>query len=275
MELEDKLIGMKRTIFIVTLFFAFKAINAQRIFGIDEEFGLLHINEKTKVRIETKYLSPPSYAGMGGVQEFVVLNDTIKSRSYNYGEAIRKDEGYSAFYEQYPFLIKIRNNDFSIVNNPNDSLVYDDKGRIKEEFGLQLGDKSGKLYSRFKYLNDTTIFEIAITYLNINSSCYLYELDSKHNLKSVKESTIGTKQAINDSVDYIKADFWKQTQFNYNKSRSRIENIKTFVLENKNRIPQTTQFFIYKNGRPVSSYVRDEKTKKITYRQTYKYTTIK
>lgn len=266
---------MKRILTFAILTCFLNVLNAQKILGVDEQFGLLYINENKKVRIETKYFAPSSYSGMGSINEFIFKNDTIKSRTLNYGDVMQEFEGYSARFEIFPFTVKVRNNGDIFFSSKDDSLIYDDKGRVREQYGLQFGDKSKKLYARFKYLSDTTIFETGITYFNVNSSGYLYELDAKCNLKSVKEFTIDTKDAIRDSVDYERIDFWKQTLFKYNKTRTRIESIQLFILDGKKRILQTTQFFIYKKDRPISSYVRDEKTGKIIYTQKYKYTTIK
>src|SRR5690606_20719914 len=186
-------------------------LDSQRICPLDEKLGLLYINYETKVSINTFYISGID-SGMGQIYEYVIENDSIKSRSLSYNPDEPVDTVFRSNIYFYPFYIRTKNNFFTIPNPEDpmaysdyrnkDSIVFDSKGNVKEHY-IKIPDYPYiVLSSKFLYLNDTTIVEIDPGWSNPYATVYKYDLDSEYNLKSVWEGSVEKQKADVDSLDY-------------------------------------------------------------------------
>jgi hypothetical protein len=236
------------SLFILLAFF--EVTTAQRICPLDGNMGLLYLSKGSEVSIKTKHVG----ANMGGIYMFKDVGGVIKGKSKDLGDGDFDGDYDELFYYHYPEFIKIRNNDFLLSNKENDSLVLDSKGRAIEVYRKAGNQLSNAIRLKYHYLNDTTVLEtVAIPHAADSSSETLYELDSKFNLKAIKEG---------DNI----------TRFNYDKTCTRIINIEMLATDAMNKmVLQSTHTFIYRNNKPIKSFVYDVKKKAVVYEQVYSY----
>ena len=80
---------MKKVISLFVMVIFIVNLKAQRICPLDEQLGLLYIKNGAKVSINTQYVSGID-SGMRQIYEYIMENDSIKSRylSYNPDEPV-------------------------------------------------------------------------------------------------------------------------------------------------------------------------------------------
>jgi hypothetical protein len=257
----------KTTLFITILVF-FGAADAQFICPLDE-MALLYIGNNTEVSIKTKYLNSKAYNNVGGIYKFRSANGVIKCKILDLDSSDSGEDYEESLYFHYPEFIKIRNNDFLLSTKKNDSLIVDDKGRVIEVYRKYYYEATYGFGLKYRYLNDTTVLEYARNPRARDSSISIYELDSKFNLKAIKEGDY-KKDFFALGVDDIQV--FSVITFKYDKIKARINNIEMLNANEKNKMMLASkQTFIYKNNRPIKSFVFDVKKKTIVYEQIYTY----
>lgn len=254
-------------LYSILLFFS-KMTAAQQICPLDGNLALLYIKNSSEVTIKTKYFDA-SNAGITGIYKFRKSGDKVKCESLNYDPLTKTTDTFQEpgpYY--YPELVKIKNNGFALSNTEGDSLILDEKERVIKAYRKLDEQRKSFIYVNIRYINDTTILENQLMPHVVDSSFYIYELDSKLNLKAIKEG-VSIVPFVNVTISDI--DFFNIIKFVYTGIDKKVGNIQTYIVKGKDHILQTTQTFIYKNGRPVKSQVFDAKSRKIIYEQTYSY----
>lgn len=243
----------KKALVLFILLCSFTLIKAQHICPLDGNFALLYIKNLSEVTVSTKYYDA-SNKGVGGIYKFEKKAGKIIS-----------DDSHRYYY---PEFIKIRNNDFTVSNTKDDSLLLDDKGRVITVYRSLDGSKKNFATIHIRYINDTTILENRVIPHSRDSSIAVYELDATFNLKAVKE---GISKAPFFEANINDIDIFSTTKFVYTDLNKKVKHIQKFELDGTKNELQWTQTFQYKKNIPARSYVFDEQRKQITYKQAYSY----
>jgi hypothetical protein len=243
-------------------------VNAQRICPLDGHLSLLYISDTTEVTIKTLFLKN----NLGGTYQFIKEGDTIKCKMYDMEAKAEVVPFKEVPYWHYPAFIKTRNNNFAISSDKNDSIVYDNSGRVSNVWSKVENMDTVMVFSERKYLNDTTVIEMYYEQGSNDIGVKLVALDKKQNIKYIKNGQVPNMITIDQVSENA---FYEITRFYYDATRSRINHIQVFDLDKFPVRLKYTQTFEYKNGRPVKSTVKDNIKNKVEYLQEYVYKTVR
>lgn len=260
---------MKSNCCLFILLAFFEVTTAQRICPLDGNMGLLYLEKKGEVIIKTGEVGSGFYC-TGGIYKFKNAGGVIKCKMESYDSSDYGQDYEASLYWHYPEHIKIRNNGFLLSNSESDSLVLDSKGRAIEVYRKMGNQLAHAIRFKLRYLNDTTVIENALIPGATDSNrVTIFELDAKFNLKALKEGDL--KKNFFD-VEIGDIDVFNITRFNYDKTCTRIINIEMLAADATNKmILQSTHTFIYRNNKPIKSFVYDMKKKAVVYEQVYIY----
>lgn len=252
-------------ILIILLTF-FEITKAQRICPLDGNMALLYLEKKGEVIIKTKH-APTGIYSLGGIHKFKYINGVIHCKMESYDSSDYGQDYFESNYFHYPEFIKIRNNGFLLSNKKNDSLVVDSKGHVVEVYRKE--NQVIYVSLKYRYLNDTTVLETSIlSSTHDSSNVSIYELDHKFNLKAIKDGEIKSSFF---TIGVGDIEVFRITKFEYDKNNTKVNNIETYDVDGNKTTLQSTHTFVYKNNKPVKSYVFDTNKKAVVYEQIYLY----
>jgi hypothetical protein len=257
----------KSNLLLIILLTFFEITKAQRICPLDGNIGLLYLEKKGEVIIKTKHLGSGNYS-YGEILRFKYIEGVVKCKTESLDSSDHGQDYEESNYYHYPEFIKIRNNGFLLSNKKGDSLIVDNKGRVIEVY-RKTDNKATYAIIKFRYLNDTTVLETAINSSPRNSNnVTVYELDATFNLKAIKEGNHENNlftMGIND------IDVYSIKKVKYDRNNVRVNSIETYDVDDNETRLFSTQTFIYKNNKPVKSFLYDVKKKAVVYEQMYMY----
>lgn len=266
---------MKKKILTILAFFTSGYLHGQDIFsdafnGVEDIYSLIYLQDGKSV--EVKLLRTKEQDTTEDIRVvYYNENDTIQYKFFINDEKYYDSRLPCKSYNHYPRFIKVKNNQFKVSECQGDSILYDAKQRITEVYR-----KYSDAFTRridefsFQYLNDTIILETIVMQEAEDALVYLFKLDKDYNLLSEKYANVNKSQ-INSSLDTNKVEFVKETKFNYDSHKKCIENIQVFDIYNNSWILRTTQYFIYKRKQPINSYIKNQETGAVEYKQLYEY----
>jgi len=259
---------MKNVIVLLLIFFGAET-KSQNLFKYNEWYSVLTLRENERLFVTEKSFPYSDTAIL--LYEFKKSSSKIFFRYFENSFGENPTEKYEPC-QLFPRLIKTRNNGFTILKDKKDSIMYDKNGRIVQwYFPTTIMFHRTYPSCKFLYINDTVVYEYSDDGQNNPKQLNKYELDSRKNLRSVREARIDFRHALKDSIDIVNVEFSAVTKFLYSKSGNRLESIQTFVIDDGKETRLSTQTFVYRNGRPIKGYAIDNLTNKIVYVQSYRY----
>lgn len=279
----DKRMNMKLNIctFLIAIVCSING-SAQFLFNPDNseyEWTIVYVDTKTRVNIRVSDPRPIKNKLDAQVMEYYVYNGKIVTDNI-FEDGTRTDTRKYPL-NCYPQYVQTRNNSFQYGSSLYDSIIIDRSGRVSKVYSANTVDKNGYIHpankweTNVKYLSDTlALIYSKNAYTNKQSFEALF-LDSMSNLMFVIWPDPGIDNAILDSVingkkNVVDLQYYCASRFKYN-SKKELINIAMVCFKEGKEYALRTQYFIYQNGRPVSSYVIDEKTKEKIMIQKYTY----
>jgi hypothetical protein len=257
-------------LFIICLItFYINTATSQSIFLVDDsKFAIIYLKPEGKVRIKTKFLEESSSMTYDNYIDYYLRGDTVKQIM----GAITPDSlsifynsKNDSVYQHFPFYIPIKNNKYLISKVNSDSLFYDLDSKIVGGRNLGIGVLSD---FRIIYYGKTQILNAYPA--KCPTDFILIDLDNKNNIISMMHGKIDSCKF--DEMNGINSiQFYDLTLFNYDKKKNKVVSIQQFHFVEGYKHLVSTQLFIYKKGRPVKSFERNEETGKVEYQQIYNY----